>query len=211
MNFTQKVYYLDKPVILTNDILTCKTVSPETNAYLRLSGLSRKNFLQALDHLEAPENTGVIIEEHDAEALMAHMDDYFKVIQAGGGVVYNPSGEILFIFRRGKWDLPKGKLDKGETLEECALREVSEETGVQALASQGLIVTSWHIYKERGSNLVKQTEWYRMTTTDTRQLNPQTEEDIMEARWVAPADVAPLMANTYQAIKDVLHAAGVRW
>ena len=192
-------------------MLTCKTVSPETAGYLQLQGLSRQHFLQALDHLEGPANAGVMIEEYDAEALMTHMDDYFKVIQAGGGVVYDPAGQILFIFRRGKWDLPKGKLDKGETLEECALREVSEETGVQALISKGLVVTTWHIYKERGSNLVKQTEWYRMTTADTRKLTPQTEEDIMEARWVAPADVAPLMNNTYQAIKDVLHASGVRW
>lgn len=211
MNFTQKVYYLDKPIILTNDLRTCLTISPEMNDYMQLTGLSRKHFLMALDHLEGRDNMGVIIEEHDAEALMAHMDDYFTVVQAGGGVVYNSKKEILFIFRRGKWDLPKGKLDKGETLEECALREVEEETGVQGLTSQGLVVSTWHIYKERGSNLVKYTEWYRMTTNDDRRLKPQVEEDIMEARWVSAENVGPLMVNTYRAIKDVLHASGVRW
>lgn len=186
-------------------------VSPETTAYQKLNGLSRANFLEALDYLEDKNVPGVIIEEHDAEALMAHMGEYFTIVQAGGGVTYNDKGEILFIFRRGKWDLPKGKLDKGENLEECALREVSEETGVQGLSSQGLVIGTWHIYKERGSNLIKYTEWYRMKTSDSRKLKPQTDEDIIEARWVAPDAVGPLMNNTYKAIKDVLHAAGVRW
>lgn len=211
MNFTQKVYYLDKPIILTNDMTGTMAVSPETTAYQKLSGLSRANFLEALNYLEDKSMPGVIIEEHDAEALMAHMGEYFTIVQAGGGVAYNDKGELLFIFRRGKWDLPKGKLDKGETLEECALREVSEETGVEGLSSAGLVTATWHIYKERGANLIKYTEWYNMKTSDNRPLLPQTEEDIMEARWVAPAAVGPLMNNTYKAIKDVLHAAGIRW
>lgn len=211
MNFTQKVYYNDKPIVLTNDKRGTLSVSTEMNSYLQLTGLSRQNFLKALDHLEEKQHDGVLIEEHDAEALMMHMDDYFTIVNAGGGIVYNGQGQILFIFRRGKWDLPKGKQDKGETLEECALREVAEETGVKGLSSGGLIVTTWHIYKERGSNLVKMTEWYKMTTKDDRKLKPQVEEDIMEARWVDTHAVGPLMNNTYKAIKDVLHAAGVRW
>jgi len=100
------------------------------------------------------------------------------LIRAGGGLVENEKGEVLFMFRRGKWDLPKGKLDPGETLESCALREVKEETGVSQLELIQFLLVTEHEYEERGLFILKETHWYRMKTTSHESLIPQTEEDI---------------------------------
>lgn len=211
MNFIQKLYYSDKPIVLTNNLQACITDNSEMSDYKVFHGLSGVHFSEALDHLHQKNNRGAIIEEQSSGALMQHIDNFFKVIKAGGGLVYNANDEVLMIFRRGKWDLPKGKLDKGETIEECALREVIEETGIKQLTLGEHLTETWHLYTDRGRNLVKHSVWYTMTSTDNEPLKPQAEEDIMEARWVAPDQLAPLMDNSYKAIKDVLTAAKLDW
>ncbi len=211
MNFIQKLYYSDKPIVLTNNLDACITADPVVGSYKIYHGFNAVNLSDALDFLQDKKQPGVIIEEHSSDALMAHLGDFFKIIHAGGGVVYNAYGELLMIFRRGKWDLAKGKLDEGETIEECSLREVQEETGVQELVLGDFLSETWHLYNDRGRNLVKHTTWYRMSSTDERPLKPQAEEDIMEARWVKPGDLKPFMNNTYKAIQDVLITAGMKW
>jgi ADP-ribose pyrophosphatase YjhB (NUDIX family) len=129
-------------------------------------------------------------------------------IQAGGGLVLNEKGEVLFIFRRGKWDLPKGKLDPGETLEACALREVEEETGVDELKLIRFLLITEHEYEERGSVILKETHWYLMKTNSDQALVPQTEEDISELRWIGPANFRFIQRNTYPTILEVLKAGG---
>ena len=91
-------------------------------------------------------------------------DDNRIFIQAGGGLVENEQREVLFIFRRGKWDLPKGKLDRGETLEQCAIREVEEETGVGQLQLIRFLLITEHEYVERGKKILKETHWWLMKT-----------------------------------------------
>jgi 8-oxo-dGTP pyrophosphatase MutT (NUDIX family) len=131
------------------------------------------------------------------------------LILAAGGLVENEKGEILFMFRRGKWDLPKGKLDPGETLEECALREVEEETGVRHLKLEKFLLQTLHEYEELGKVIEKKTHWYFMTTSSYQPLVPQTEEDITELRWITPADFDIILRNTYPAIVEVLRAGGL--
>ncbi len=128
------------------------------------------------------------------------------VIQAGGGLVENEKGEILFMFRRGKWDLPKGKLDPGETLEQCALREVEEETGVNGLKVVRFLLVTEHAYEERGKSILKESHWWLMRASSQQTLVPQTEEDISELRWLAKKDFNIVLANTYPAILEVLKA-----
>jgi 8-oxo-dGTP pyrophosphatase MutT (NUDIX family) len=130
------------------------------------------------------------------------------LIQAGGGLVKNEKSEILFIFRRGKWDLPKGKLDAGETLEQCALREVKEETGIGHLELIQFLLITEHDYKEKGRAILKETHWWLMKTIGNQTLIPQKEEDITEIRWIGPADFKIIKQNTYPAILDVLRVAG---
>lgn len=123
-------------------------------------------------------------------------------IKAGGGVVVNPEGKILMIFRRKHWDLPKGKLDKGETIEECALREVREECGVENLVLGQFICTTIHEYEERGAQIIKETSWFEMQGSG--ELTPQTEEDIESARWVATSELSALLENSYPTIQEVI-------
>jgi 8-oxo-dGTP pyrophosphatase MutT (NUDIX family) len=131
------------------------------------------------------------------------------VVKAGGGLVKNEKGEILFMFRRGKWDLPKGKQDPGESLENCALREVEEETGVGSLTVQKFLLVTEHPYEEKGQLLLKETHWWLMTTNSQQPLVPQTEEDITELRWIGTSEMNMILLNTYPGIIEVLKAGGV--
>jgi 8-oxo-dGTP pyrophosphatase MutT (NUDIX family) len=127
-------------------------------------------------------------------------------IIAAGGIVVNPNKEMLWIFRRGFWDLPKGKLDLNETIEACALREVMEETGVSHLVLGDLIMTTTHLYHDMYLNteVEKTTYWYKMTTDQLQDGIPQTEEDIEAIAWVKKEDIAPYLAKTYDTIKQVM-------
>jgi 8-oxo-dGTP pyrophosphatase MutT (NUDIX family) len=130
-------------------------------------------------------------------------------IKAGGGLVKNESGEILFMFRRGKWDLPKGKLDPGESLEDCALREVREETGVGRLVIIKFLLVTEHEYQEGGIRILKESHWFLMRASGHEPLIPQTEEDISELRWIAPGKFDIILQNTYPSIIDVLRAGSL--
>ena len=127
------------------------------------------------------------------------------IIAAGGSVV-NQNKEMLWIFRRGFWDLPKGKLDPNETIEACALREVMEETGMSNLVLGDLIMTTTHLYHDMYLNteVEKTTYWYKMTTDQLQDGIPQIEEDIEAIAWVKKADIAPYLAKTYDSIKQVM-------
>ena len=129
-------------------------------------------------------------------------------IIAAGGIVVNPNKEMLLIFRRGFWDLPKGKLDPNETIEACALREVMEETGVSNLVLGDLIMTTTHLYHDMYLNteVEKTTYWYKMTTDQLQDGIPQTEEDIEAIAWVKKEDIAPYLAKTYDTIKQVMES-----
>jgi len=129
-------------------------------------------------------------------------------IIAAGGIVVNPNQEMLWIFRRGFWDLPKGKLDPNETIEVCALREVMEETGISNLILGDLIKTTTHRYFDIyiNSEVEKTTYWYKMSIDKLQNGIPQTEEDIEAIAWVKKEDIAPYLAKTYDTIKEVMGA-----
>lgn len=209
MNFKQIVYSNDKPIIITNDTGAYLSENAGAASYEVYDGVNAGVFTEILSGLESGSLPGAIVREPSPEALIAHLGSIYRIIQAGGGLVYNSEGQILMIFRRGKWDLPKGKLDEGETIQECSLREVSEETGIGALTLGHKICETWHIYNEKSKNLVKHTTWFKMTSTDTNELVPQAEEDISEVLWVSRHDLAPYVTNTYHAIKDVLAREGL--
>ena len=129
-----------------------------------------------------------------------------KTITAGGGLVQNESGEILLIFRRGVWDMPKGKLDKGETIEECAVREVQEETGLQNVSLGEFIYTTYHDYWDKWTEkeVLKETHWYAMRIYGNQTLIPQAEEDIEEILWVKPEDLVNYKNNMHRNIIQVI-------
>lgn len=126
-----------------------------------------------------------------------------KII-AAGGIVENGEKEILMIFRRGKWDLPKGKLDEGETIEECAVREVEEETGLRSIQQGELIDVTLHTYIEKGKEIEKETYWYAMKVEGDQKLVAQSEEDIEEIRWVKETGLPTYLNNSYPNIVDII-------
>ena len=211
MNFVQKIYYNDKPLILTTDSEAYMISDPVAEEYEFFSGGSLRSYTQALSHMDRPGIKGAIIEDISEATLLEQLHAMYMPLDAAGGIAYNEHNEILMIFRRGKWDLPKGKLDAGENIEECALREVSEETGLVHLTLEDKICDTYHIYEQKGQEYLKRTAWYKMAGSVHDKLLPQKEENIMEARWVGQKELSPFVAKTYEAIRQVLRAAGLQW
>lgn len=136
--------------------------------------------------------------------LKSDFKGLFTVIEASGGVVVNEMDEILFIFRRGHWDLPKGKIEKGEKKKQAAVREVEEETGVSHLALHDKLCVTKHVYRSKsGKRIIKKSHWYNMSTLKA-DLIPQTEEDIEEAVWMTLEEFNAQPRVVYSSIKDVL-------
>ncbi len=127
-----------------------------------------------------------------------------KKIVAAGGIVENENGEILFMFRKNKWDLPKGKQDEGETIEECAVREVEEETGLINVTRGELIDVTSHNYVEKNVEIEKETWWYAMKVSGAQKLVPQTEEKITELKWVKESELKEYLLDTYPNIVQIV-------
>jgi 8-oxo-dGTP pyrophosphatase MutT (NUDIX family) len=129
-----------------------------------------------------------------------------KKVIAAGGLVTNDKNELLIMFRRGRWDLPKGKLDEGETIEECALREVREETGIENLELGNLVGVTYHEYFEKKLNedVLKETHWFAMHANGETKLNPQKEEDIENIIWADENRQKECLKNTYRNIIEII-------
>ncbi len=129
----------------------------------------------------------------------------YKLVIAGGGLVKNAKEKILFIFRNGSWDLPKGKAEYAELIAETALREVKEECGLLNLILSDHLIDTYHTYDLKGSRKLKKTSWFLMHSDD-KELIPQTEEGITKIKWVKEEKMEKIYANTYPSIMDVLEA-----
>lgn len=202
-----KIYFNDKPLFLCDDI--DQEVSPYVHHddAVFIDEFSTPAIKSMLHEMKLEKIHAGILYHTDLEALKKAVFKKFTLIQAAGGLVLNPAGDMLFIFRRGKWDLPKGKLDPGEPLDKCALREVQEETGLQQVELNGPLLVTYHTYDEDGRHILKETHWYRMQAADGQQVQPQTEEQITEIKWVKQDELDTYKKNTFQLIKDILNAA----
>lgn len=141
------------------------------------------------------------VSDHKKE-LITYIKAKFKIVEAGGGVVQK-GDRILLIHRLGKWDLPKGKLDKGEKISECALREVEEETLVKCLLGPKICHT-WHTYTRNKKYVLKKTSWYAMDCLDDSRMTPQIEEDIDEVRWMGLREMREALYDSYRTIRFVI-------
>ena len=139
----------------------------------------------------------------DEEKALTLFGSRMKVIHAGGGIVKNREGELLGIFRRGVWDIPKGKQEPGEAIEATALREVEEETGIGHLRINGPIGITRHTYDTYGEFCLKYTHWFDMSCTGENTTVPQQEEDIAEARWMKPEDFREAMMNSFPSLQEI--------
>ena len=198
------IYHNNHPIILC-DFIDKDIASYYNNArtliYTEVSETLIRKVLQAAEQKDF--YAGIFVGK-DLSTLKNTYGQFFKVILAGGGLVYNEHDEILLIFRKGFWDLPKGKLDDGETLSACALREVREETGIANILLHEKIITTYHTYQEKGKYILKESHWFKMSVQGKPILTPQTEEEIEIAKWVSKDNIKNYIHPMYPAIRDVL-------
>ena len=199
-----KIFINETPLFLTNTegVLDAWKNDDKT---LVSNYLGKKKFLHPIiDLLEKSKKYNrVVIYSNDLEKLWYDFQAIYDIIGAAGGVVSNEKNEVLMIFRRNSWDLPKGKIDDGELPEQAAVREVQEETGLNDVKLGELMVYTYHTYDMKGKRILKKTWWYTMSTTETA-LTPQTSEDIEEAIWVDLTTFLDTKPTIYGSILDVL-------
>jgi 8-oxo-dGTP pyrophosphatase MutT (NUDIX family) len=140
----------------------------------------------------------------DEKVILKKLKEKIPVQRAGGGLVYNKKGQVLFIFRNGKWDLPKGGKEKREKMKLTAMREVEEETGVDNLIITKRLQKTYHIFKRNGVYKLKITQWYEMKTDFEGIPVGQLEEGIEKVAWLNPEQIQEAMKNSYENIKLIL-------
>lgn len=198
----KRVYYADKVIVFTSDYQTSegKTLFDPAG---ELPGVER--ILKALD-----DTRQLTIWSPDSEKLFDAFCTLFTHVEAAGGAVFSDE-KLLMIRRRGFWDLPKGHLENGETLRECAVREVSEECGLDAacLDITGEIARTLHFYWHEPTERweMKRTTWYKMRYNgDPLRVEPQSEEEITAVEWMTLPQATRATAGSYMTIRDVVAA-----
>ncbi|HUH26109.1 MAG TPA: NUDIX domain-containing protein [Flavobacterium sp.] len=188
-----KVFINDKPLFLTS------TLEKETNfKYYLLDTIDLQKLIAKYFSGRAEQ---AYLYHPDEAFLLKNFKERITINKAGGGLVENDKGQILFIFRNGKWDLPKGGIEKNETMEQTAIREVEEETGCKNLKTKDKLEKTYHVFKRNGEYKLKITFWYSMVTTYKGDLVGQLSEGIEKVVWVDKKDIPELLQNSYQNIK----------
>lgn len=195
------IFINDKPFVITD-------TRPEGEAFAQCKQYTYqpKELKKRIKECEGLSAKGIILLTDDVESAFNDVYTYFVPIKAAGGVVYNQQGQMLLIKRMSKWDLPKGKIDAGEDVEDAAMREVEEECGIDGLKIIKPLPTTYHAYKVRNFDFLKITYWFEMNTNYSGILKPQLEEMITEVKWdsLTLEDVNTL--DTYDSIKNLLRA-----
>ena len=189
-----KVFINDKPIIITSS----------EKKELNYTSLFFKSVVidEIIHKLQNQVLNGINLISNNLEKDWKSFLTNFDVLQAAGGLVINPQNEVLFIYRNGKWDLPKGHVEKKESIENAAVREVEEECGIQKLSIIEKLTVTYHIYFLNGIKL-KETHWFLMNTNDSKNPRPQLEEGITDVGFRNKNEINELMNNTYSNIKMV--------
>ncbi len=197
-----KIYYNDSFVLLTASAQQSKNNFSKViqddqiaKAFLEESGIV----------FDGKTNQNTLVVSEKPGQLMCDFMEHTDVIIAGGGIVQNEKGEYLLIYRKGKWDLPKGKIELTESIKDGAVREVEEETGVKIEQVDDEAFVTYHAYLLKGKKCLKQTQWYKMkAVAGQAKPVPQTEEDIQDVRWIAHDDLVHYIPLCYPLIADLL-------
>lgn len=202
-----QIYYLDKILFLSDKC--------EDNIYRDVKYVFQiHDFTQDAEKdaivqqwLSGKDNVYMFFDNTDLllSFLTIYMQQIFSVMYAAGGLIYHPEKGFLFIFKKGYWDLPKGKIDKGEKAEDAAIRECEEETGVSNLKLQKNGGLTYHIFRQKNKMVLKITQWYLMETKYDHPLIPQAGEGIENAEWIQVRDIQEKVLNhTYFSVKEII-------
>lgn len=201
-----KIYFDDKPLFL------CDNVDATLQPYIHHDDaifIDELNLHTVKSMIHEMQETSVhagVFFHKDLKELKDAFFKKFTFIKAAGGFVLNEGNEVLMMFRRGKWDLPKGKLDKKETFEECAVRETEEETGLKKIKILSPLTTTYHTYHEGSKYVLKETKWFTMKASGEQKLIPQAAEQITKLEWVNKNDLKKYLLNSFPSVNDVLIA-----
>ena len=199
------IYYLKTPIHLVDqkDIVAFVHQKKQED-YCIIESFSKIDLPDLLNRIAQKRFKEIIITSTDLNLLIQTFVNCFQFIEAAGGLVINEKNEMLFIYRRGHWDLPKGKLEPNENIEDCAQREIIEETGLSNILLINKITDTYHIYQENEKKVLKKSHWF-MFKGDSQQLTiPQLEEDILEAKWFKANELEIPLSNTYSNINWVI-------
>ena len=204
-----EIYINERPLFLMNSKDILGRVMDQNHFIARYTG-KVKNVMNFIDMMEkSPKFNSVTLHYPDLDLLWADFQTQFKMIEAAGGLVRNEAGKTLVIYRLGTWDLPKGKIEKGESVTDAAVREVQEETGIQAIELGAELIQTYHTYRNphnsKHERILKRTYWFDMKTSKTT-LVPQAEENIEKAEWVDLEHFIKNENNIYDNIKLVMEA-----
>lgn len=200
-----KVFIDNKPIVFTEkqkktakhpDMLVVKMQDP-----LQVDLVKCRN--------ELPEYVVLVVITPEPETLIRKVFATYDFVEAAGGIVKRKR-KYLFIERHGLWDIPKGKMEKGEKPAETAVREIEEECGISGPVVNRLIGVTFHTYEFRGKPTLKKNWWYALDYSGPSATNPQTEEDISKVVWLNRKEWERIRANTYLSIAEVLDLAG-KW
>jgi len=196
-----KVFFNERIVLLTDDFI--RNFQVRYGLFYKYKNVD--DLKELLDfYWKLKRIDTLFIFHHDIDELRERFKSCFQQIYAAGGLVRNNDGTYLIMKRRGKWDLPKGKVNRNETLEEAAVREVSEESGLHDLEIVGPLISTYHSYFIDDKPILKRTSWFEMAYRGHEEAAPQLDEDITEIRWVKKEFLGKITGNTYLAILDVL-------
>ncbi|PKP14276.1 MAG: NUDIX hydrolase [Bacteroidetes bacterium HGW-Bacteroidetes-3] len=188
-----KVFVNDCPIILTDNKKNAINFNLVNFENIKVDEIVGQIFQNKL--------AGIALFCENLENNWKEFQSCFKIQKAAGGKVVNANNEVLFIYRFNKWDLPKGKLEKGESVSECAVREVEEECSITNLQIVKPLETTYHIYQEKGKTILKITYWFLMRTEFIGELTPQSEEGIEQVVFKNEAEIKSALENTYENIK----------
>ncbi len=199
-----KIYFDDKPLFLCDNVDGIIEPFVHHDDAIFIDELDSHTVKSMIHEMQLEKVHAGVFFHPDLEELKKAFWKKFTIIKAAGGLVLNEDNKMLMIFRRGKWDLPKGKLDKGETLEQCAVREVEEETGLTKVKLLSPLLTTYHTYHEGTKFVLKESYWYNMKVSGKQNLQPQVEEDILETRWVTMKEAEKLFPECFPSVVDVV-------
>ncbi len=188
-----QIFVNDKPIVLTT------IVEQETDFKNYL--LDTAKIGKVIKELRSKNIQSIRLIDSNKETLIKKFLKKLPNVIAGGGKVYNEQGEVLFIYRNDKWDLPKGRAENKETIDKAAIREVEEETGVKHLKITKPLEITYHIFKRNGKHKIKVTYWFEMKTDYKGLLSGQINEGITKVEWLNPNQVTSAMENSYANIK----------